>query len=191
MKRLIALLAGLLPIAVLAATATVSWAPPTTNTDGSAIPASGPGSIASARVEWGSCSGANVFGVRAGDVIVPAPATSTTIPDLAAATTYCFRVFARNTYGVESDASNVAAKLTPTPTPNPPVLSATITVAYEAIQQGRTLTLGRVVGTVELGAPCINNVIETRQGAYYEIARSEVILTRAPKGVLVTQCAWT
>jgi hypothetical protein len=181
----------LVAFAAHASTATLSWTLPTQNTDGSAIPATGPGSIASTRVEWGSCAGANVFGTKAGEVTVSAPGTSTTIAALAPATTYCFRAFARNTYAAESAASNVASKAMPTPVPNPPVLSATITVAFEAVRQGRQLALGRVVGTVQIGAPCLDNLVETKHGAFHEIAQSEVTLTRAPKGLIVTQCDWS
>lgn len=106
--------------AAQAATAQVSWQLPTTNIDGSPIPATGPGSIAAARVEWGSCLESNVFGTAAGEVVVAAPANTTTVINLAAATTYCFRVFARNTYGAESGPSNTAAKAIPTPVPGVP-----------------------------------------------------------------------
>lgn len=50
----------------LAADITTTWTYPTQNTDGSAIPASGAGSIASSRVEWGTCAGA-AFGTKLGE----------------------------------------------------------------------------------------------------------------------------
>ena len=40
-----------------AADVRVSWTQPVQNADGSAIPVSGAGSLASNRVEWGSCVG--------------------------------------------------------------------------------------------------------------------------------------
>lgn len=118
--RVFALLASLLvSVSALAATATVRWTPPVTNVGGSAIPFEGPGSIASFRVEWGSCGSPGVFGTPSGSAIVPVPATSFTTPDLAPAT-YCFRVFATNTYAVESASSNVASAIFPAPTPGAP-----------------------------------------------------------------------
>jgi chitodextrinase len=181
----------LLAFAAHASTASVSWTHPTQNTDGTAIPASGTGALASSRVEFGSCGGGGTFGTAAGQVTVNAPATSTTITGLAPATTYCFRVFARNTFGNESEASNVASKTTPTPTPNPPVLSATITVAYSTMQRARRTHIRQVVGTVEIGAPCVDNLIRTPQGDFYEIDRAYVELTSNPKSTIVTKCEWS
>jgi len=166
------------------ATATLTWTNPTTNTDDSPIPSSGPGSLASIRYEWGTCAGA-AFGTKSGENTLTPAGTTATVSNLGPGT-WCFRVFAKNTYGIESDASNVAVKIVPPPTPKPPLLS-TITIAYETWRFfGRTY-LGRSVGTVPLGTPC-GELVTGRN--WYEIPADAVALTRTPRpGPLVTQCA--
>ena len=108
----------LLPFSLLLATsvavagsAVISWNNPTANTDGSTIPSTGPGSLVSTRVEWGSCSG-SAFGTSQGNILVNQPSTSAEISDLAPGL-YCFRAFAKNTFGSESLASNIASKEVP------------------------------------------------------------------------------
>jgi len=101
-----------------ATTVTVTWSPPTQNTDDSAIPASGAGSLKTYRIEYGTCSAPGVFAVKAGEVTRTAPASSTVL-NLNPGTT-CVRVFVANTYDVESDASNVATSVVPFPRPKAP-----------------------------------------------------------------------
>lgn len=170
--------------------ATVSWTNPTTNTDGSAIPASGAGSLTSTRVEHGSCVG-SAFGTKNGEVVVNQPATSTTITGFAPGYVACFRAYAKNTFGNESGPSIVGTKTMPTPTPNPPVLGATITVAYEILpDRWDGVKLGRNIGTVEKGAPCMGDPIQTNKGEYYEVALDNVKLRKMPKSaIVVTKCA--
>jgi hypothetical protein len=189
LRKLLALFALLLPPMALSYDATVSWSNPTKNDDGTDIPASGPGSLTGIKIEHGSCVGA-LFGTKAGEVIVPPTPATTTVTGFAAAQTVCFRAAAINTYGAQSAFSLVATKTMPTPVPNPPVLSATVTVAYEAIQKGRSLVIGRVVGNVALGAPCVDREVATTTGVFYTVEPGYVVLTRAPKGVVVTKCAW-
>lgn len=196
-----AFLAGLVLFAIVlfisfnahAADATVSWTMPATNTDGSAIPASGAGSIASTRVEYGSCSG-TAFGTKAGEVTVPAPATSTTITGFAAGSTACFRAYVKNTYGTESAPSGVVSKTFPTPTPNPPTIVTIATTAYDVQIGGPDgVKLGRNVGTVPLGTACGEEVVVyTRKGLFYEVPRDAVSLSRQPRSsVVVAKCAAT
>jgi hypothetical protein len=109
--RVIFLFLSLITLSAYAGTAIVSWTPPTTNTDGSAIPATGPGSLSSIRVEWGTCSG-TLFGTKIGEVSTSPSFTSVEVTGLAAGL-HCFRAFAKNTYGQESAASNVASKDVP------------------------------------------------------------------------------
>lgn len=116
MKRLLLAL-SLFAGCASAATVTISWAPPVLNTDESPIPATGAGSLTQYRVEYGTCVG-TAFGTRVGEVIRTAPATGTTL-NLQPGQT-CVRVFAQNTYGVESDASNVATSVVLPPKPRPP-----------------------------------------------------------------------
>lgn len=174
-----------------AADATVSWTPPTANTDGSAIPASGAGSLTGTRVEWGSCSGA-AFGTAAGTVTVPAPAATTTITGLGVAT-YCFRAFARNSYGVESLASSVVSKTIPAPTPNPPVLAVPViagmlqTPVYSVAANGNMSTF---VGFTDVGAQCSGPVLFTyRTKQFREVPRASVKLWGSTSLRLAAPCS--
>ena len=118
MRKYLGLVFALVGAAALAASVTATWQHPTQNTDDSAIPATGAGSIASTRIEWGSCNGA-AFGTAVGEVVVPAPAATTVIPNLGVGT-WCARAFSKNTYGAESDASGVVQKVIAAPKPKPP-----------------------------------------------------------------------
>jgi hypothetical protein len=96
-------------------------APPTQNTDDSTIPASGPGSLTGFRVEWGTCAG-SAFGTRIADIVMPAVTGSA---DLAPGA-YCFRAYARNTFGQESAASPVVARTVTAPIPRAPTITVTL-----------------------------------------------------------------
>jgi hypothetical protein len=185
---ILALVVMVLTLAVAAvanaADATLTWTMPTQNTDGSAIPASGPGSLTSTRVEFGTCSGA-LFGTKAGEQSVAAPATTMTISGFSAAQTACFRAFVSNTYGVESAASAVASKVFPAPTPKPPVLSSTVTVAWD-LRNGQP---NRIVGRISLGTPCGDFVARQGRARYYEVDREAVKFIRQPRSArVVTRC---
>lgn len=95
------------------------WTDATTNEDGSAIPATGAGSIASTRFEWGTCNG-SAFGNKLGEVTVqagsPRVAPTSDLPP----GTYCGRFIHKNTYGVESDPSDVVTKTIDAPKPGKP-----------------------------------------------------------------------
>ena len=197
MKRLacaVVLALALLPTVALAGVATVSWSPPQTNTDGSMIPASGAGSITETRVEYGTCTAGGGFGTKAGQVIVGMPATSVEINSFVSGQTVCFRAFAKNTYGIESAASNVASKTFDPPKPRPPVLVVVNPTAYE-IRLDRNLNarLGRDVGTVAAGTECSGTaLVTTRRAAYYAFNLEQANLTKAPRSSLVVaQCNWS
>lgn len=123
MKRLLVIFTSLALSAVaLAATLTATWTNPTTNTDSSAIPATGAGSIASSRLEYGTCTGSGTtlaIGTKMGEVVTTGMATTAVTPDLAPGT-YCGTVKVTNTYGAESGASNVGTKVVAAPIPNKP-----------------------------------------------------------------------
>ena len=181
MRKLLALL--LLPFAAGAADVTVTWTHPSANTDGSALSVS---NIASTRVEYGSCSG-TAFGTKAGEVVVPAPATTTTVT--LAPGTHCFRAYTRTVAavgGLESGPSGVASKVVPYSPPNPPVITVVNIVAYEIRQSPRGMvSLGRNVGTVPLGTACGVKVT----GDYYEVPLDAVTLSKMPKSaVVVAKC---
>jgi hypothetical protein len=173
----IALILALLPAAVMASDINVSWTNPVKNTDGSDIPATGAGSIASTRVEWGTCSG-TAFGIKAGEQV--ATGTSTTLTGISAASTVCVRAFAKNTYGQESAASNVTSKVIPAPVPLPPVLAVPViagmlqTPAYLVTNKGK---ISQLVGFVDVGAQCIGNPItEYRGSTFYSVDHADVRL---------------
>lgn len=170
----------------LAADITTTWTYPTQNTDGSAIPASGAGSIASSRVEWGTCAGA-AFGTKLGEASIPAPTRTHVATGLPPAT-YCVRVYATNTYGAQSDASSVASVIVNPPKPQPPVIT-TATVA-------RLWTLfgpGTVVGSVEIGIACGELKRDTRKADWHTVPRETVALNRRGQrlpssAVIVAKC---
>lgn len=132
--------------------AVLTWTLATQNTDGTAIPASGPTSLASTRVEWGSCSGSN-FGTKAGEQVVAKPAVTYTVTGLAPGT-WCFRAYSRNTYGAESDPTNVVSKVIAPPTPQPPgTLTVTVQTVYQVIGTANAFAL-IPVGNAPAGTQC-------------------------------------
>lgn len=111
--------AGFAAFAV-AAVLTINWQNATTNTDGSAIPASGPGSIQTTRIEYGTCNAARTAIVSVlGEINATGADRSAQSPDLAPGV-WCARGFHVNTFGVSSDPSNVATREILAPKPNPP-----------------------------------------------------------------------
>ncbi len=107
-------------LTAMAATLTATWTNPTQNTDGTAIPATGPGSIASTTVEYGPCNAAqtalaSVTGTFSGT----GSATTATSPNLAPGT-WCAQARTVNTYGEVSAPSNVGVKTIAAPKPNAP-----------------------------------------------------------------------
>jgi hypothetical protein len=183
MKRLLLLL---LIAPVAQAGVVVSWDNPTTNTDGTPIPATGTAALASTRVEWGTCSAPLVFGSKIAEVSVLQPATSVDIGTLSSGT-YCVRVYARNNGGGESAPSVVQSKTISISVPNPPTIVTITTVAYEF--NGNKL--GRMVASVPMGTGCIGNVRLIRNGqSYYQVPTSALTFTTKPKGsTFVSVCA--
>lgn len=187
MRKLILLMCLAAP-AAMAANVEVNWTHPTAFTDGTPLSV---GQIASTRVEYGSCAG-TAFGVKAGEVVVNAPATQASIP--LAPGTHCFRAYTKTTAaagGLESVATNVAQKVVPYSPPNPPVLTVINVVAYEIqmhpVQGPR---LAREVGRVPLGTACGEEpIVYLADGTYYEVPLDQVELYRMPKSaVVVAKC---
>ena len=135
MKKL--LLLALLPIAALAGTATATWVHPTLKQDGSVLPLA---QILSTRVEWGTCVG-TTFGTAVGQVIVPAPATTTTINNLAPGT-YCFHAATTSSAG-EGFWSATQQKVIADSLPGAPTL--TVTVAFSFTSDSGNVQLASVV----------------------------------------------
>ena len=189
-----------LTCAAATGTATLTWTAPTQNTDGSTIPASGAGSLAGFEL-FHAATSAGVS--TATPIVVNNPAATTyTITGLPVGVRY-YAAKAFNAEAIRSDFSGQVnntivlpsatanASVTVNVKPRPPVLSATITTAYElnGIKNDGTILLGRAVGTIPLGAPCIDYPFETNKGLYYGIERENVTFTRQPKSsMVVTKC---
>lgn len=182
MKRLIlGLCLGLASGLAMAVPATISWVNPTQNVDGTTIPASGPGSLVSVRVEWGSCGStstptAPVFGTRSGERVINMPATTGTF-DIPVGATTCFRMTATNTFAEESLFSNVVQRVVPAPEPRPPVLSTTVTIAWEARWKRGQLEMVQV-GTVPVGTACGEKTVSLGYATFHEVPLSEVNLQK-------------
>lgn len=169
--------------------ATVNWTRPTTNTDGSALT-----NLSGYRI---------LFGLNANDLtqsmsVNNPSATSATIPALGAGTWY-FAVRAVNSSGSESDNSNLVQKTitgvnssrtinitinptTPPPTNPPPTgqLLVVSTPAYDVVMQNGVRTLGRVIGTIQIGRSC-NSSFRIGTTNYYGVKSGQVVLTRTPR----------
>lgn len=108
-------------IALAAGALTANWTNATTNTDGTAIPATGAGSLAKSIVEYGPCNATK-------DTVMPPLSTvevagtilTATTPANLAPGTWCAHVRHENTYGSLSDWSDVASKVVVAPKPNKP-----------------------------------------------------------------------
>lgn len=104
----------------LAAVLNFSWTAPNQNTDGSAIPASGPGSLTEYVISYGPCNAARTALTSVtGTINRPAPNLTALSPDLPPGT-WCGYAQARNTYNELSDPSGVASRVIAAPKPNPP-----------------------------------------------------------------------
>jgi hypothetical protein len=90
-------------VAVATGSATLSWTPPTTNTDGSPLT-----NLAAYRVHWGTTSGTYTSSVR-----IDNPGLASYVVEGLAPGTYYFVVTALNSAGAESQFSNVASKTIP------------------------------------------------------------------------------
>ena len=106
-----------------AGTLVASWDNPTTNVDGTPIPDTGPESLQTWRIEYGTCSAPGVFGTKVGEFIRTRPAggapLTTATNNLPPGNT-CVRVYVANAAGNESSPSNVASKVIDAATPRSP-----------------------------------------------------------------------
>ena len=91
---------GIAVVAVASGSATLSWTPPTTNTDGSPLT-----NLAGYRVHWGTAVGNYPSSVRLDN-----PGLASYVVENLAPGTYYFVVTALNSAGAESQFSNVASK---------------------------------------------------------------------------------
>lgn len=124
---------SLFPPSAEAGTVVVTWVNPVTNTDGSQIPTTQgqPEALQRWRIEYGSCTAANAFNVKAGeffrDRIPGGPEITSATQNLPAGNT-CIRVLVANAGGMESDASDTASRVIP---PGKPGKPTNVTVALQ------------------------------------------------------------
>jgi hypothetical protein len=186
MKRILPILLALFLGVAHAAERTVGWTNATTNTDGSSIPTSGPGSLTHTRVEYGTCGPNNTFGTRQGQIDVPAPGRSVQV-NLVVVQMYCIRAIHVNTYGAESAPSSVVVTEVAPPVPNPPSdLQVANRTVYTVIKQVDRFVL-LPVGTVPDGTQCIRS---QSVNGYYAVPRASVIWSgNVQPDVVVAQCS--
>lgn len=164
---------GALSTTAQAAVVTASWTHPTSRTDGSALPLS---AITATRVEHGTCNG-SAFGVRNGEIIVPAPATSAqfNLPS----GTHCIRAFTQ-AGSLESAPSAVVVHVVPVAPPNPPVLTVAQVAGMNdvAVYKFAATTNSRstaVAGFAPVGVACVGDQVFTYRGqSYRRVSRNDV-----------------
>jgi hypothetical protein len=173
-------------------TALVSWIAPTTNTDGSDLL-----DLAGFHVAYGNSIDALTQVARVDDNT----RTSYTVESLAPGTWY-FAVRAFNTQQIESADSGLAQKevtgasaassvqitITDPPPQSTGTLQTVATQAYDVVRSNGRYVLGRQVGTIALGKPCVSSF--KVGSSYYQVTRSDVRITRnARSQTLVAHCA--
>lgn len=147
-----------------------TWTAPTSNTDGTAIPATGAGSITKYTLYYGLCVGS---ALPATPTKLDVTALTVTVSGLAPGT-WCTAVTATNTFGQESAQTNVATKVILAPTPNPP---GNLTLASSTVFQAIGTLAGLQmlpVGTVGADAACDGGNYVVSQGTiFYKIQRTD------------------
>lgn len=179
MKRAILLCLSLMLTALAyAGTAELSWTPPTKNTDGSTIPATGPDSLASYKVYYGTANNAL-------NQSLSAPGSPFNVTDLANGTWY-FAVSAVNASGVEGPRTSVVSRTFAPPTPAAPTgLTVRALTAYTLVK-GKDRFVLLPVGTVPADTPCNPN--QTVNG-YYVVPTSAVTWSGTVRpDVVVANC---
>jgi hypothetical protein len=178
-------------------TATLSWVPPTTNTNGSPLT-----DLAGYRVVYGTSASALTQMVTVSDVTAR-QATISALP----AGTWHFAMRAFNTRGNESSNTVVGSKsvtgataaatvpitITAPPTTPPPttppakkLMTFETRVGDVAYIEG-VWRVTRIVGSIPLKTACDSSF---RIGTWYRVSRSAVTLTRTPRSqTLVARCS--
>lgn len=122
MRRFLSVLLLMFSAAAMSADGNVSWVNATLNTDGTTIPASGPGALASTEIQWGLCTAISPLtfpAAPAGTLSVPFPGTTVIVPGLAPGD-WCFRARHVTTDGIFSAWSGLKLKNVPVPKPKAP-----------------------------------------------------------------------
>lgn len=180
--------------------ANLTWTPPTQNTDGSAIAATGTGSLAGYEIFHAATSS----GVAAA---TPVPvndktATTYTLTGLPVGPRF-YRIKAFNASGVRSDLSaevsntivapsaSASANVVVNVKPKPPVMVVQVADVYDLREPASgDVKLGRRVGRVSIGTQCSNDVVvQSRRGIFYEVPQDAVLFTKTPKSsIVVARC---
>ena len=173
--------------------ATASWTAPTQNTDGSAIPAAGKGSLASFKL-FHAPTAAGLL--TATPVVIANPAVrSRVITGLPVGQRF-YALTAVNAEGIESDLSASAQNVIVLPSasatasvvvnvkPLPPLVTVAQTVFD--LRSGR---VNKLVGSIPLGEPC-GAYVATRNGnRFYAVPKSAVDFDRQPRSArVVAKC---
>lgn len=172
--------------------ADVTWTAPTKNTDGSNLT-----DLAGYKLRAAS----SAAGLASATAQTVGPTVSAyTFTGLAAGTWY-FDIRATNAQGIDSvpagpvstaivlQGASANASVTVNTQPNPPSgVTAVQRLVYD-LKGGR---LNKLVGRIELGTPCGGFVVKQAGYRWYEVSRSDVILTRPPRSSrIVAACAAT
>ena len=162
----------------------VSWIPPTTNVDGTPIPATGPGSLSEYELYYST----NLATVDAAiPIIIPATNTTTYRINGQPNSTYYYKMRATNVAGLKSDytaaATNTINFTTAQDTVTVDVLafSTTETVVYNVVKRTNGFVMVSV-GTVPLNTPC--DMTQSVNG-YYVVPVSAVTWSGTVKPVVV------
>lgn len=198
----LAFCAAALPLDARAAAVNGGFALPTTycfvNPDGSddCTRAGAPLPVANIkhiRIEVGTCTATNAFGIKEGEALVPPPTLTYTVTVPRAFGKFCARGQTETQLGTLSPFTLAVWVNVNEPTPRPPVLATpTVAAVFELVpDRWEGVRLGRNVGWVDAGTKCLNN---SPVSGWYEVENvSDVHLTKQnPKSsVLVTKCEWT
>jgi len=162
--------------------ATLTWQAPTQNTDGSTIPATGPGSLAGFKIYY-KLSTATTETV----ITVANPAARTYTINSLSTGTWNFQMTAYNVENSESNRTPVLSKTISEP-PLPPANTfvTTATVAYNVVKRTNGFVLVSV-GSIPLNTPCDRT---QSVNGYYAVPISAVTWSGTVRPiVVVAQCS--
>ena len=193
MRFAFAALLALVTFTATAADVTWTWNNPAVNTNGSAIPASGAGSLNGGRLEFGTCAAGGAFGTKAGEIpLTQALVTARTVTQTnVLPSTVCGRVFVSNTFGNTSAASNVFSMTVAAPTPGPPTgLSAVEIVAYEMRPQLNGTFRAVRLGLIQPGTICSAEYVTADGQRYHRIDLRNADVINWPAHTRSLPTAW-
>lgn len=173
-----------------AATVNGGFTLPTKYVDGTDLPVA---NIKHIRIEIGTCTASNAFGVKEGEVLVPPPTLTYSGTVARAFGRFCARGQTETTLGTLSDFTLAVWVDKAEPKPQPPVLATpTVAAVFEILpDKFDGVRLGRNVGWVDAGTLCKDN--EVLPG-WYEVADNRDVELNKPNpksAVLVTKCTWS